>query len=338
VAPALAGPDRRSHLPVRELPGSRRHSERDRDADARRRRRRHAVDALPAVRRDGPHPDLRRAATARAISTTSSTSTRPSRTTSPPTPATVAIAHIRRRARRTLLGGRRADPDPRDRGRIHSSGASATEIRRNVATLAGLGVAYVTVAHLFFRDVATNAPALPFLPDWLYNRVFPQGHDEGLTAIGREVVEAMVDEGILIDITHMRSQSIRDVLAQLDARDPEQADPGDRDPHGVSLRRPRVLLRRRHDHSASPSAAACSAASSAALHHQRAARTRSVKTFDGSVDALCRHIDKIHADGELRPHRDRLRSRRLHQARAARSRAHGTHGRSRARCARATGT
>ena len=63
-------------------------------------------------------------------------------------------------------------------------GREQSEIRSNVHTLAGLGIAYVTVAHLFFRDVATNAPALPFLPDWLYNAVFPQGKDEGLTAIG----------------------------------------------------------------------------------------------------------------------------------------------------------
>ena len=104
-------------------------------------------------------------------------------------------------------------------------GREAGEIRRNVQTLAGLGVAYVTVAHLFFRDVATNAPALPFLPDWLYNLAFPQGNGEGLTAIGREVIDAMVDEGILIDLTHMRAESIRDVLAQLDARDPAKEIP-----------------------------------------------------------------------------------------------------------------
>ncbi len=80
-------------------------------------------------------------------------------------------------------------------------GADQAEVRRNVAKLAGLGVAYVTVAHLFFRDVATNAPALPFLPDWLYNRIFPQGPHEGLTALGHDVIDALVDEGILIDLS-----------------------------------------------------------------------------------------------------------------------------------------
>ena len=37
-----------------------------------------------------------------------------------------------------------------------------------VKQLAARGVAYVTLAHLFWRQVATNAPAIPFLPTWLY--------------------------------------------------------------------------------------------------------------------------------------------------------------------------
>ena len=58
-------------------------------------------------------------------------------------------------------------------------GSTAAEIDANVAELAGRGVAYVTLAHLFWRGVATNAPALPFLPDWLYRLVFPQPKDWG---------------------------------------------------------------------------------------------------------------------------------------------------------------
>jgi microsomal dipeptidase-like Zn-dependent dipeptidase len=98
-------------------------------------------------------------------------------------------------------------------------GEDPAAVRRNVRQLAELGVAYVTVAHLFFRDVATNAPALPFLRDRTYHRLFPQRRDEGLTALGREVVESMVDEGILVDITHMSSASIADVFALLDCRE-----------------------------------------------------------------------------------------------------------------------
>ena len=82
----------------------------------------------------------------------------------------------------------------------------------------------MTVAHLFWREVATNAPALPFLPDWLYNLVFPQP-TEGLSDLGRAAVEAMIDEGILVDITHMSARSIGDTLALFDRRDPDRRIP-----------------------------------------------------------------------------------------------------------------
>jgi microsomal dipeptidase-like Zn-dependent dipeptidase len=97
-------------------------------------------------------------------------------------------------------------------------GADSGEIRLTVRALADRGVAYITVAHLFFRDVATNAPALPFLPDRVYHLVFPQRRDQGLTALGRELVHAMVDDGVLIDVTHMSPRSLTDTLDLLDAR------------------------------------------------------------------------------------------------------------------------
>ena len=50
-----------------------------------------------------------------------------------------------------------------------------------MAELAARGVAYVTLAHLFFRQVATNAPAIPFIPDRIYRLLFPQSRDVGLT-------------------------------------------------------------------------------------------------------------------------------------------------------------
>lgn len=103
--------------------------------------------------------------------------------------------------------------------------AGASEVRANVRKLADAGIAYITLAHLFFRQVATSAPALPFLPDWVYNSVFDQPSGEGLTALGRELVEAMIDEGILVDVTHMKSQAIHDVLALLDELDPAQTVP-----------------------------------------------------------------------------------------------------------------
>ena len=43
-------------------------------------------------------------------------------------------------------------------------GATPEEVTAHVHELADRGVAYITLAHLFWRRVATNAPALPFLP------------------------------------------------------------------------------------------------------------------------------------------------------------------------------
>src|SRR5207247_4430248 len=96
-------------------------------------------------------------------------------------------------------------------------GDSKAHIAANVKTLAGMGVGYVTVAHLFFRHVATNAPAIPFLPDWVYNWWFPQSG--GLTDLGEAAIRAMVDNHILIDLTHMREESIDDTLDLLDRPD-----------------------------------------------------------------------------------------------------------------------
>jgi membrane dipeptidase len=103
-------------------------------------------------------------------------------------------------------------------------GETEADIRDHVRVLAERGVAYVTLAHLFWRRVATNAPALPFLPDWLYHLVFPQP-DEGLTPLGQLAAQAMVERGILIDITHMSSRSVEDTFSLLDRLDPDKRVP-----------------------------------------------------------------------------------------------------------------
>ena len=171
-------------------------------------------------------------------------------------------------------------------------GDERAEMQANVRRLADLGVAYITVAHLFFRQVATNAPALPFLPDRVYNLMFHQDKSEGLTALGRELVEAMVDEGILVDITHMRAQSIRDVLTLLDARDPAREVPV----IATHMAYRFGGLEYSFDDDTVTQVAArggllglilCQHYITSGLHHV-------AETFDGSVEALCRHIDKIH--------------------------------------------
>jgi microsomal dipeptidase-like Zn-dependent dipeptidase len=91
-------------------------------------------------------------------------------------------------------------------------GPTGDDVRRSVAELAGKGVAYVTLAHLFWRRVATNAPALPFLPDWAYRLFFGQP-DEGLSELGRVAAEAMIEKRVLIDASHMSDRSLEDALA-----------------------------------------------------------------------------------------------------------------------------
>jgi microsomal dipeptidase-like Zn-dependent dipeptidase len=103
-------------------------------------------------------------------------------------------------------------------------GPAPVEVEQAVRRLADLGVAYITLAHLIWRGVATDAPALPFLTDEEYRRWLPQP-DEGLSELGRAAVEAMVREGVLIDVSHMSERSLDDTFALLDRLDPERSVP-----------------------------------------------------------------------------------------------------------------
>jgi membrane dipeptidase len=97
-------------------------------------------------------------------------------------------------------------------------GATDTEIRANVAELRRRGVFYVTLAHLFWRQIATNAPAIPFLSDELYQRLFPQPL-QGFGHLGQVAVEAMVQEGIVIDVSHMSEAALTELFVLLDSAD-----------------------------------------------------------------------------------------------------------------------
>jgi microsomal dipeptidase-like Zn-dependent dipeptidase len=104
-------------------------------------------------------------------------------------------------------------------------GGRAEEIERNVAELARRGVAYITVAHLFFRGVATVAPALPFLRDDVYRRLFDQRGGEGLTDLGIAAVRAMARHRILVDVSHMHADSIAETFGILEEVDPGRSLP-----------------------------------------------------------------------------------------------------------------
>jgi microsomal dipeptidase-like Zn-dependent dipeptidase len=105
-------------------------------------------------------------------------------------------------------------------------GRGAAEIDGRVKELARRGVGYITLAHLFWRHVATNAPALPGLSDRQYDSVFCQPDEVGLSARGEAAVRAMYRYGVLIDISHMRQPAIDETFALLTELDEQ----GDNDP------------------------------------------------------------------------------------------------------------
>lgn len=97
-------------------------------------------------------------------------------------------------------------------------GREPDEIKDNVANLKQRGVVYITLAHLFFRGIATNAPAIPFLSDRLYRRIFAQP-SWGLSALGRAAIEAMYEQGMLIDLSHMSEAALAETFLLLDELD-----------------------------------------------------------------------------------------------------------------------
>ena len=169
-------------------------------------------------------------------------------------------------------------------------GDTAEHVRANVQELAACGVAYITVAHLFWRGVATNAPALPFLADGIYRLLFPQPA-AGLSDLGVAAVEAMVAEHVLIDVTHMSAQAIADTLKVLDNLDRTRQVPviashsacrfgglesSLTDPHIKAIA----------DRGGVIGLIAC-------RHYMADGGTKPL-SFDESMGVICRHIDRIH--------------------------------------------
>src|SRR3954453_13725832 len=136
---------------------------------------------------------------------------------------TVAVARTGEELRAVIASGRTALVHCLEGG--FELGPDADRMAENVRTLKQRGLAYITVAHLFYRGVATNAPALPFLPDWLYNLVFHQRRDEGLSPLGVALVEAMVANRVVIDITHMSERATAHLFKVLEGLDPQREVP-----------------------------------------------------------------------------------------------------------------
>jgi microsomal dipeptidase-like Zn-dependent dipeptidase len=170
-------------------------------------------------------------------------------------------------------------------------GATPAEVDDAVTKLAARGLAYVTLAHLFFRQVATNANALPFLPDWLYNRLFPQPR-EGLTELGHAAVGAMVREHVLIDASHMSNRSVAELVAQLDQIDPGRTVPLFSSHAGYRFGKQEYMYT---EDTVRAVAARGGMIGLIFAQHQLldGLKPGKTKTFEQSFEAICKHIDRI---------------------------------------------
>jgi microsomal dipeptidase-like Zn-dependent dipeptidase len=170
-------------------------------------------------------------------------------------------------------------------------GESPAAIDANTTTLAQRGIATLAPAHLIYRGIATNSPALPFMPDWLYRVVFRQPHT-GLTDLGEALVRAMVRERITVDITHMSDASIDDTFALLDELDPGRT---------VPIIASHMACRfGRLDYNLSDATIARVAERGGALgvifcdHYMRdGIRRKQTENFEQTFDAMSRHIDRL---------------------------------------------
>ncbi|UUY01957.1 dipeptidase [Svornostia abyssi] len=169
---------------------------------------------------------------------------------------------------------------------------SAAAVPANVEELARRGVAYVTVAHLFWRQVATVVPALPFLPDRVYRLLFRQPRDMGLGPSGRAAVQAMARHGVLVDVTHMSDASVRETLALLD-----EANPARRLPVIASHMACRFgsLAYNMTDDAIRQVADRGGVLGVIACRHYMADGLQQAETWEDTVDITCAHAERIAA-------------------------------------------
>jgi microsomal dipeptidase-like Zn-dependent dipeptidase len=170
-------------------------------------------------------------------------------------------------------------------------GATPQAVDHGVTELARRGVAYIVLSHLLWRGVATNSPALPFLPDPIYRLLFHQPK-VGLTELGEAAVRAMVREGILIDLSHMSNRAVAETFALLDSLDPDRRVPviashaafrfGHQE-YGVNEDTMRRIVERG------------GVVGLIFAQHQLndGVRRSNTKTFEQSFEVICRHLDRM---------------------------------------------
>jgi len=168
-------------------------------------------------------------------------------------------------------------------------GGDDDAIAANVATLAERGVAYVTLAHLFWRKVATNANALPFVSDAVYRWLWPQPRGEGLSRAGEAAVRAMVEHGVLIDVSHMDAAALDETFALLEKIAPGM--PVIASHAGYRFGKQDYMLDARTVERIAGRNGVIGLIM--AQHQLNDGIRRKTKTLDESVDVICRHIDRI---------------------------------------------
>jgi microsomal dipeptidase-like Zn-dependent dipeptidase len=173
-------------------------------------------------------------------------------------------------------------------------GTTTGEVAAHVAELAGRGVMYITLAHLFWREIATNSPALPFLSDAWYDRLFPQPAGEGLTDLGRAAVEAMYQHKVLIDLAHMRGDAITETFALLHDLDPGHRFPVVATHAGVRFKESTQHYQLSED-TVRKIADRDGVVGLILAQHQLndGVRQRPARRLEQSVEVICRHIDRI---------------------------------------------
>jgi microsomal dipeptidase-like Zn-dependent dipeptidase len=176
-------------------------------------------------------------------------------------------------------------------------GATPDEITANVHELADRGVLYITLAHLFWRRVATNAPALPFLADSVYNIDFPQDQGAALSELGEAAVRAMYERRVLVDISHMREDAIKETFELIEALDAQTG----RDPRSYPVIASHSAYRfggqkyNVSDHTIVKIAARGGVIGLIFAQHQMndGLRRGETETLAESMEILARHIDAI---------------------------------------------
>lgn len=170
-------------------------------------------------------------------------------------------------------------------------GGTPEEVGIAVGELARRGVAYITLAHLVWRSVATNANAIPFLPAPLYRLLFPQPA-VGLTELGRAAVTAMLDHGVLVDVSHMSRRALDDTLGLLDELDPGRGVPVIASHSACRLGRDRYNL---SDETVERIAARDGVIGILLAEHQLTdgLRWRRTRTLRDSVEVLFEHLDRL---------------------------------------------